>query len=63
MTKMLQVTDVQYDWFAARARGGHSIVTVVTSIIALVDRVEADLEKYNKWVAATKPKTEQGRLK
>ena len=61
MSKFITVTDHQYDWFAARVREGHTMVTVMQKVITLVDQVEKDLKKYQAWVdASTKtPKKEK----
>jgi len=62
MPKTIPVTDRQYDWFTARARKGMTMTQVVNQVITLVDRLEADLAKYKKWVDASSKKPEKGDL-
>lgn len=59
MSKTIDVTDRQYDWFLARARKGRTISQVLDHFITLIDRYEADLERYRKWAEASSPKPEQ----
>lgn len=60
MSKTIPVTDRQYDWFQARARGRKTMPQVIDHIIDLVDRYEADLEKYRKWADASSARKEKG---
>lgn len=62
MSKFIVVTDRQYDWFAARARGGHTMSQAIDHIIEGVDKYEKDLAKYQAWVNATQKKLEKGEL-
>lgn len=53
MLKTIQITDRQYDWFAARARKGKTMLQAIEQVITLVDRLEADLAKYKKWAGTS----------
>ena len=53
IVKKIEVTDHQYDWFFARTSHGMTMSTEINRIIALVDRYESDLAKYQKWVDAS----------
>ena len=49
MPKKIEVTDRQYDWLQARAHHGQSLSKVIGQVIALIEQVEHDLQKYRRW--------------
>jgi len=62
MSKTMVVTDRQYEWFTARARGGRTMQTVIDQIIKAIDRYEKDLAKYQAWVKASAEISEKREL-
>lgn len=58
MTKKIVITDRQYDWLMARGKFEKTLELVIWEVIDLVERIEADQEKYRAWIAAGQAENE-----
>ena len=55
MTKTIVVSDSAFDWLNHRGGGKKSVALVIQELIKSIEQLEADLQKYNAWVKASKP--------
>lgn len=63
MSKKVEISDLQYDWLMARGKGKTELVEVLAGVINLVERIEADQEKYKAWIASSVGKNEAEKKK
>lgn len=50
MVKKIEITNRQYDWLMARGKWEKTLELVLWEVIDLVERIEADQEKYKEWM-------------